>query len=289
MKNKLVLLSSCLVLLIGLIFWSPVANAAITAEARAQILNQLQAILAKVLVIQQQLQTLAGLETPAVSTTSTIPAATSTSPQVPNALPRVSILFPSGNTQLNAPASTGIVAAASDVDGAISKVEFFQGSTSLGTATGSVGPWQVRWNNITKGIYSITARATDDKGAQATSEPVILKVGSVSDFTGRFNQRPSITISGVPATSTSSTLITIDATVADPDGIVINVVFSEASSSTDNGSWWTDTTSTFSAATSTGGLLGVTSLGDHTFSAIATDSNGEKTRSASSTVSIKFQ
>jgi hypothetical protein len=64
-------------------------------------------------------------------------------------------------------------AAASDPDGSIAGVEFFRGRTSLGSATSS--PYRVMVT-LEAGTYTITAQATDNQNATATSEPVTFTV-----------------------------------------------------------------------------------------------------------------
>ena len=56
----------------------------------------------------------------------------------------------------------------------MTKVEFFQGSTSLGVDTGS--PYSVTWSNVSAGSYSLTAIATDNEGATTTSSAVSITV-----------------------------------------------------------------------------------------------------------------
>src|SRR5205823_3627916 len=67
-----------------------------------------------------------------------------------------------------------ISADASDSDGAITKVEFFQGGIKLGkTAT---SPYSVVWNSLIEGQYPLTAVATDNDGAATISAPVTITV-----------------------------------------------------------------------------------------------------------------
>src|SRR6185503_17962911 len=73
-----------------------------------------------------------------------------------NAAPTVSISSPANNTVSNAPASFTINASASDSDGTISKVEFFQGTTLLNTDTAA--PFSFAWSNVAAGSYSLTAK-----------------------------------------------------------------------------------------------------------------------------------
>ena len=91
---------------------------------------------------------------------------------LPNSPPSVSITSPINGTFFNAPANITISANASDADGTISKVEFFQGSTKLGESTTS--PYQFTWNNVAPASYgyTLTAKATDNGGAITTSGAV---------------------------------------------------------------------------------------------------------------------
>ncbi|MBT9522758.1 MAG: hypothetical protein IV101_17940, partial [Dechloromonas sp.] len=95
---------------------------------------------------------------------------------VVNALPTVSLTSPTPGQALTAPANVTITASASDSDGSIAKVEFYQGSTLIGTATAS--PYSLVWNDIPAGTYSLTVQATDDRGAVGVSAPLGVTVGS---------------------------------------------------------------------------------------------------------------
>ncbi|MDD5687375.1 MAG: FG-GAP-like repeat-containing protein [Elusimicrobia bacterium] len=80
----------------------------------------------------------------------------------------------------NPPATVRIDATASDSDGTVSKVEFFNGTTLIGTDTSS--PYSYTWNPVPAGTYSITATATDNSGATAitAAQIVIITNGSAS-------------------------------------------------------------------------------------------------------------
>ena len=93
---------------------------------------------------------------------------------LPSVSPTVSISSPADGSKYTAPASISITANALDSDGTVSKVEFFQGSTLLGSVTGS--PYSFTWNNVSAGNYSLTARATDNSGAATMSSPVSVTV-----------------------------------------------------------------------------------------------------------------
>jgi hypothetical protein len=90
--------------------------------------------------------------------------------------PTVSITSPSGGQTFSAPANIPIDASASESGGSISKVEFFAGTTLLGTA--STSPYSITWSNVASGSYSLTAEAFDATGNTATSAAVAITVGS---------------------------------------------------------------------------------------------------------------
>src|ERR1051325_3748321 len=95
-------------------------------------------------------------------------------PTGPNAAPSVSINDPLNNTNFAAGTNVVIDASASDSDGIVAQVEFFQGTTLLGTD--STAPYTFVWNNVASGSYSIRARATDDLGAVTSTTPITITV-----------------------------------------------------------------------------------------------------------------
>ena len=97
-------------------------------------------------------------------------------------------------------------------------VEFFSGTTKLGED--SSAPYTFDWTGVLAGSYSITARATDSLGAQATSGPRAVTVAAT-------NAAPSVSITS-PAAGTSfrwNEQIAINATASDPDGSIARVEF----------------------------------------------------------------
>ena len=91
--------------------------------------------------------------------------------QAVNAPPTVSITSPSNNVVLSAPASFSLAASASDSDGSISNVQFFEGTVSLGTLTSS--PYSVAVNNLGAGDYTFSAVATGGDGETATNSVTV--------------------------------------------------------------------------------------------------------------------
>jgi hypothetical protein len=91
-----------------------------------------------------------------------------------NTPPSVSITSPANGASYTAPATVTINANASDGDGSVAKVEFYQGATKLGEDSSS--PYSTTWSSVAAGTYSLTAVATDDDGAVTTSPAVGITV-----------------------------------------------------------------------------------------------------------------
>jgi len=96
-----------------------------------------------------------------------------------NAPPTVSIVDPTDGAVFTAPATVVLIAHANDPNGyfTIQTVEFFANNVSLGIRTNfatmnPVGPFFLVWTNVPAGEYTLTAKATDDRGVQTTSSPV---------------------------------------------------------------------------------------------------------------------
>jgi len=95
-----------------------------------------------------------------------------------NVPPTVTITTPADGALFISPADIKIVANASDVDGTISQVEFFQGTNLLATTSVEIAPslYSTLWTNVAPGTYQLTAKATDDQGATGLSSPVSVTV-----------------------------------------------------------------------------------------------------------------
>lgn len=91
-----------------------------------------------------------------------------------NQPPVISILSPANGAIFTSPATINISSTASDIDGTITKVEYYNGTTLIGTGTGS--GYALTWSNVSEGNYSVTAKATDNMGAIATSAVVSITV-----------------------------------------------------------------------------------------------------------------
>jgi glucose/arabinose dehydrogenase len=86
-----------------------------------------------------------------------------------NTPPSVTITNPVDNATLSSSAALTIRASAADTDGTVTNVQFFDGSVSLGNDTNS--PYSIS-ARLAIGPHTLTAVASDNLGATATSAPV---------------------------------------------------------------------------------------------------------------------
>jgi len=93
---------------------------------------------------------------------------------VSNLPPSVSLTSPTAGASLDGNTPIGITADASDPDGSISKVEFYQGSNKIGESTSA--PYATTWSNAPSGTFNLSALAFDDGGAAVRSSGVSITV-----------------------------------------------------------------------------------------------------------------
>lgn len=86
--------------------------------------------------------------------------------------PTVEITSPADATAFAAPGSITITAAASDTDGTIAKVEFFDSGVLIGTSGDA--PYTMVLANAAPGAHTLTAKATDNAGLFRYSAPVFV-------------------------------------------------------------------------------------------------------------------
>ena len=186
-------------------------------------------------------------------------------PTPANVPPSVAITNPPSGTSFFAPATVTIQASASDSDGSVASVQFFDGGTSLGSVATS--PYNLTVA-LAVGSHTLTAVATDNLGLSTTSAGV-----SVTVNVG--NSPPSVTITNPADNSVfgNTDRVTIGISASDADGSVTNVqLFSGAVllRSFATGPY------TFSATSIAGNLA----LGTNTLTAVAKDNLGASTTSA---------
>ena len=139
---------------------------------------------------------------------------------VVNAPPTVSITNLANQAVFAAPATVVVKATAADVDGSVAQVEFFNGVTSVGTATGPA--YQKTFSNLTNGTYLLKVVATDDRGATSTATVTIvvttLKLASPTISSGNFGLQVNGLVPGktnlVQASTTLTNWVSIATNVA---------------------------------------------------------------------------
>lgn len=95
-----------------------------------------------------------------------------------NQPPSVAISSPVNGSSYTSGSTIAISANATDADGTISKVEFYQGSAKLGEDNTS--PFSYSWVGVPAGTYALTARAYDNLGASTASGVVNITVSTPS-------------------------------------------------------------------------------------------------------------
>ncbi len=141
-------------------------------------------------------------------TTSTAIAITVTNA---NIAPAISLTSPANNASFTTGSTVTINANATDSDGTIAKVEFFQGTTKLGEDL--TVPFTFAWASVPAGTYSLTAKATDNLSAVTTSAAITITVSNL-------NVAPVVSITS-PASNagfTTGSTVTINANATDSDG-----------------------------------------------------------------------
>jgi len=93
-----------------------------------------------------------------------------------NQLPVVSISSPGNNSTFEVPVTITLTADATDPDGTVSKVEYFNGNIKIGESYSA--PFTLPFEIKKAGSYDIIAIATDNLNAIASSSSVILYANS---------------------------------------------------------------------------------------------------------------
>jgi len=106
-----------------------------------------------------------------------------------NQPPIVTISSPGNGSLFSAPATIVISVNATDPDGRVSKIEFFNRGIKLGERN-SV-PYSYTWTNVPEGSFLFTAIATDNLNSKSVSLPVSV---TVSNLPSSANRPPSLSI-----------------------------------------------------------------------------------------------
>jgi Galactose oxidase-like, Early set domain/Bacterial Ig domain len=135
-----------------------------------------------------------------------------------NLPPTILLTQPTDGATFTPPATVNLSATASDDDGTVTKVEFFNGAAKLGEDTAA--PYTFTWSGVAAGTYTLTARATDDVGGATTSAASTITVSA-----GNTPPTASITSPADGAVFAWKPTITVTATASDPDGNITKVEF----------------------------------------------------------------
>lgn len=181
-----------------------------------------------------------------------------------NSSPAVRITSPLTGS-VNGQADIAIKADASDNDGSINQVEFFDNGTSIGTgaATG-LNHYSFNWNNPAFGDHSLVAVATDNAGKRNVSNPVYTFVNGQASV--RITSPETLTEYTAPAN------LNITASASSNNGSISKVDFYA------NGDFIG--TGTLTGESQYSRNWGSVSSGYYTLAAVATDSNGVATLSS---------
>lgn len=96
-----------------------------------------------------------------------------------NQAPTVSIAAPGNGILVHPNKRVSLTATATDADGTIKMIEFYEGPRRLATLTQP--PYTFTWTPFDEGVYTITAKATDNKDLMSTSNPITINVAKKKD------------------------------------------------------------------------------------------------------------
>lgn len=132
--------------------------------------------------------------------------------EITNAPPVVNLLSPTNGAMFIEGDVITMSAVGSDPDGVIAWVDLFAGTNLLASLTNA--PYMFAWSNALAGVYSLTALAVDDEGAQTTSAAITITMVT--------NQPPQVSfITPTNGQSYAAPLnLPINITASDSDGFV---------------------------------------------------------------------
>jgi lysozyme family protein len=132
-------------------------------------------------------------------------------------VPVVTLTAPANGASFTAPATIALTATATTTQGAITKVEFYNGATLLGTSTTS--PYSYSWANVAAGSYAITAKAYGSNGTTTTTTAATITV------TAAVAPVVTLTAPANGASFTAPATIALTATATTTQGTITKVEF----------------------------------------------------------------
>jgi len=121
-------------------------------------------------------------------------------------------------TTFDDPGVVDLTATASDVDGTIEKVEFYDATTLIATVLSS--PYTYSATALTAGLHTFTAKAYDNSGATATATAQAVITTAVPA-----NVSPTVSLAATVVTAEAPGVVDLVATAADADGTIAQVEF----------------------------------------------------------------
>ena len=172
-------------------------------------------------------------------------------------------------TAFTAPAGVMLTASASDPENQLARVEFYTGTTLLGTDTAA--PFTFTWSNVAAGTYSLRAVAYDTAGASGSSATAAITVSAAT------NTPPTVTLTAPTngASYVAPASIALTASAADSNGSVARVEFYAGTTLLNS-----DTTAPYAFTVSN------VTAGTYAIRAVAYDNAGASTASATATITV---
>jgi hypothetical protein len=189
-----------------------------------------------------------------------------------NARPSVNITSPTVGTVFLGPASISIMAQATDSDGSVAVVEFYDGQDFLGSGsqTSTANQFRFDWANVGFGPHDLRAVVTDNGGKKGVSSPVTFLVNGSATI--------NITSPATGSVFTPGSSVAVQITASHPSGSLAKVELA------------TDGAVVVEALFSGGNQYNITwsniPRGNYVLSAVAIDSAGVETISSPVNVTI---
>ncbi len=158
------------------------------------------------------------------------------------------------------PGQVTLTATATDTTGRIVSLTFYEGTTALTVQT--TPPFTYTLNLTAAGAYSYSAVVVDDKGASATSTPVVVQAGPPTSL-------PAVALAASNATVSAPGQVILTANASDTGGTIVLVTLYQ------NGIKLVDLTTAPYVYT-----VALANAGNYTFTAQATDDKGATAMSA---------
>lgn len=139
-----------------------------------------------------------------------------------NYAPSVSMISPVNGDNFLPGSDITITVDAEDSDGAVTRIEFYEGGSNL-LGVDSVAPYSFEWTNVAEGDYMLTARAVDNENSVRTTLSTGITVGIPVGITG-------VELADVGPIAVGAT-VQLEAVVNPADADNQNVIFSSGDQS----------------------------------------------------------